>query len=369
MVYQGRPTGGGSKKSLFNFIKLLKNDVFFTIVVGSKGWFYENLEEEKIDFYFFEEHKNIQNNRVVNSFFLRKIKSFFVIFFYGFKSLKFNYKLIKKEKIQIVILNETRDLYFIGIPGLFNGCKIVSFLRGEPTIYDLPRLLLSHQIISLSSKLINKLPNILKRKTTVIPNYIKIKDSILPVIKKDNPNIINLAWIGSIIPVKGMENLVKIINLIRNEPFIVNIYGDIPSKDYKGYKEKILTLIEELNLTDKFVFHGWKKDISIPIRQSDIVILTSKSEGLPRAILESMSFSKPVMAFDVGGVSDLIFDNINGFLIPYGDIEGYAEKLKLLINNKEKREEFGKKSLEIAKNHFDEHIVKKKLLKVFSTIL
>ncbi|WP_039043103.1 glycosyltransferase [Sporosarcina sp. ZBG7A] len=365
MIYQGRPTSGGSKKSLFNLVKLLKDDLSFGIVVGSKGWFSDQLDYEDIEYTFNLEHISIQKNNGVKNYAIRKMKSTLFIFLFGFKTMMKNYKYIKKEKINVVLLNESRDFFFVGIPAFVSRCKIVSYVRGEPSYYDVPRFLFSTNIVSLSEKLITNFPMFLRRKTEVIPNFIKLEEDFYHNIKLQNKNI-NIAFIGSIIPIKGLENLVEIAKKIDCDNYVINIYGDIPSDDFIWYKSEIKNLIEMNNLDGKFVFNGWKNNVTPCIKQSDIVVLTSKSEGLPRVLLEAMALSKPVIGFDVGGVSSLIQDNVNGYLINYGENEIFSRKISKLIKNRDERVRFGKQGLNIVKNNFSEEIVKEKSLKVFS---
>ena len=76
------------------------------------------------------------------------------------------------------------------------------------------------------------------------------------------------------------------------------------------------------------------------LKNADIFVLTSNYEGFPITILEAMSFGLPVIASDVGGVSEIV-DNSVGYLIKRGDKEGLKRALKGLIDNKAIRLEKG----------------------------
>lgn len=67
------------------------------------------------------------------------------------------------------------------------------------------------------------------------------------------------------------------------------------------------------------------------LRDSDIVTLTSKREGLPRCVMEAMAAGKPVVATDVRGNRDLVDDGHTGFLVRLGDVCGLAAALERLI--------------------------------------
>ena len=77
----------------------------------------------------------------------------------------------------------------------------------------------------------------------------------------------------------------------------------------------------------------------------DIVTLTSLHESLPNVVMEAMAAGKPIVATDVGGVSELVTDGVEGFLVESGNAPLFAEKLESLINNPGLRKSFGENGL------------------------
>jgi len=67
--------------------------------------------------------------------------------------------------------------------------------------------------------------------------------------------------------------------------------------------------------------------------QSDILVLPSLQDNLPNTIMESLSCGKPVIAFDTGGVPDMIEDGYNGFLVKLGNPDDLAHKIRAINNN------------------------------------
>jgi glycosyltransferase involved in cell wall biosynthesis len=65
------------------------------------------------------------------------------------------------------------------------------------------------------------------------------------------------------------------------------------------------------------------------------LVLPSLSEGLPRVLLEAQALSKPLIASEVGGIPELIEDGQTGFLFEVGNSNELAEKLKILIKNRD----------------------------------
>ncbi|MBO2611444.1 glycosyltransferase family 4 protein [Shewanella algae] len=116
---------------------------------------------------------------------------------------------------------------------------------------------------------------------------------------------------------------------------------------------------------DKFVsFLGERSDVDTLLSKYDIFLLISNWEGFPRSILEAMRTSLPVIASDVGGVSESVKDGINGYLIPRKDADLLAERLKELVMDERKAIQYGEAGRQIFLNNFtfDEMYNKTKLV-------
>ena len=77
------------------------------------------------------------------------------------------------------------------------------------------------------------------------------------------------------------------------------------------------------------------------LNRSDVFVLTSKWEGLPRSIIEAMRAGLPVIASDVGGVSELVEEGITGYLVPRDDADTLKDRLETLIDNSQLRLQMG----------------------------
>ncbi|MFH1575572.1 MAG: glycosyltransferase family 4 protein [Candidatus Nealsonbacteria bacterium] len=82
------------------------------------------------------------------------------------------------------------------------------------------------------------------------------------------------------------------------------------------------------------------------------LVVPSITEGLPRVILEAMALSKPVIASRVGGIPDLVKDGEAGFLFEVGNVQKLAQKLRILLCDKEMAVEMGKRGRELIQNEF-----------------
>jgi glycosyltransferase involved in cell wall biosynthesis len=83
------------------------------------------------------------------------------------------------------------------------------------------------------------------------------------------------------------------------------------------------------------------QEIRAAYAAADLFILPSLEDNLPNTMLESMSCGTPVVAFDVGGMPDVVVDGVTGRLAPVGDVRRLAEAILSLVFNPERREEMG----------------------------
>jgi glycosyltransferase involved in cell wall biosynthesis len=89
----------------------------------------------------------------------------------------------------------------------------------------------------------------------------------------------------------------------------------------------------ELGVADSLEFPGQQRDMDPWYRRMDVYAHTSRSEGLPKAVLEAMAHALPVVAFNVGGISEAVADGESGFLCPEDDLEAYCTALLRLLND------------------------------------
>ena len=86
---------------------------------------------------------------------------------------------------------------------------------------------------------------------------------------------------------------------------------------------------------------GHQSDMVSALQASHIVCFPSYREGLPKALLEACACGKPIVAFDVPGVREIVQDQVNGYLVPFGDIARMAQCVERLILDKALRTQFG----------------------------
>ena len=151
---------------------------------------------------------------------------------------------------------------------------------------------------------------------------------------------LHICFIGRLEPEKGIDLLVEIINLYlsnTNEKVVFDICGD----GSLSYKIDILVAKYPNNV----VYHGFVQNISNQLRTSSVLILTSVVETFGLVVLEAFENEVPVIATSVGGIPEIINDNENGFLVPYGNIELFVNRIRTLINDENLADRFVKSAL------------------------
>jgi glycosyltransferase involved in cell wall biosynthesis len=131
-------------------------------------------------------------------------------------------------------------------------------------------------------------------------------------------------------------------------------------KDFSDdYSSKIKQQILEFDLENTVFIYGTKQDIENILNQSEIAILTSKSEGLPVALLEYGLSKKAVVVTDVGEISMFIQDKENGFIVEAHDEVGFYNALVHLIENEKDRIDCGNALHHtIAANYSSENVIR-----------
>jgi len=113
--------------------------------------------------------------------------------------------------------------------------------------------------------------------------------------------------------------------------------------------------VKELAIEDLVIFAGYQVEVGKILYSSDLLLLTSKIEGVPGVIMEAAFQCVPTIASDVGGVRETILSDESGVLIKGFEIEQYKLAILDLYNNPQKRIAMGKKAFGFAQSKFSLH--------------
>lgn len=149
-----------------------------------------------------------------------------------------------------------------------------------------------------------------------------------PRIPKERPVVLTMARIYSL---KGIEFLLRAALAIRRKsiPVLFRILGEVADKEY--YQDCRRFIAE--NKLDEIVEFGTTKTPAAALRDADVFCLPSISEGMPYSILEAMFSALPIVASDVGNISEMLGDT--GIVVPPADPESLARALLSLLENPE----------------------------------
>jgi len=158
-----------------------------------------------------------------------------------------------------------------------------------------------------------------------------------------------ILYLGRLVQLKGVDILMQAFSRIMMQ------YPDIRLKIAGDGKEKenLIRLGDNLGIAGNIDFLGVVRghEKTQLLSGALFLVLPSQREGLPVVVLEAFASGIPVVASSVGGTSDIIKDDENGFLVPYGDIEGFANKFLLLLGNDLLREKFAVKASATASSY------------------
>ena len=194
-----------------------------------------------------------------------------------------------------------------------------------------------------------KLFNI-KNEIHVIPNFIELdkhrNESLIScqrsVMAKTEERIVT--HISNFRKVKRIPDVVKIFYKIQQSiPAKLMMVGDGPEK------EKAERLCEELGIQDRVIFFGNSNEIDSILSYSDLFLLPSETESFGLAALEAMAWSVPVISSNSGGLPEVNFDGISGYLSNVGNVDEMAENAITILNNNQTLNAFKENALSVAK--------------------
>lgn len=136
-------------------------------------------------------------------------------------------------------------------------------------------------------------------------------------------------------------------NIIKKWPeALFLIVGDGPER------ERIQAYAAELQLIESVYFLGMQTEVAPLYRLCDVVLLTSEEEGQPNVVMEAMLAARPVVAFDVGGVRELIPHEEVGIVVPLNDIYLMTRKTDELLQDPQRRRQMGERARAFIRENF-----------------
>lgn len=353
---------GGVAQYLKMYFKYCNNNKFENILLGSQ--LYNNqigdFEELGIKVYLESMERDIK--------LFKDIKSLIRIYF---KIKEINPDIIYCHSSKAGVIGRLPAI-IIKVPIIYNAHGWSFNMNGHPLKIKLFRLIekilarKTTNIIAISeseyfSALDNSICN--KEKIELIKNGLDINECNVTKVRAEILQSYNLKKdlriIGMVARVSEQKDPNLFVDIAKN---ILKRYDNVHFM-YVGdgdMRQSIEQRIIDEGLQGKITITGWVNDPINYINTFDIALLTSKWEGFGLVILEYMMMDKPVIACNVGGISNIIDNNVNGVLIEDRDYKEFSNNIDKLINDCMFRKQIIKNAKKMVIREFDvRNLVKK----------
>ncbi len=151
------------------------------------------------------------------------------------------------------------------------------------------------------------------------------------------PDAFVVGWIGRMTAVKRTEDIARTLQALvrRGVDAYLCLVGDGPDR------ARLERRMHELGVAKRCLFVGYQENVARFYDAMDALLLTSVNEGTPVSVIEALAAGRPVVATRVGGVSDVVRNGVDGFLVEVGDVESLAARLAELAGDPELRARMG----------------------------
>ena len=246
-------------------------------------------------------------------------------------------KYVKNNKIDVIHTHGTPSNIVGIICKLVCKCKFIvtihsdldyDFSGNKLKIYKIVEKMtcrFSDQIVTVSKDLSNKLSlRNIKNEINIIHNGIKAN---VTSIERKTKNVFTFLFVGRLSEVKNIELLLDGMNYLKTKlySFECFIVGD------GEQKERLMEITDNYGLVDCVHFVGFKDDVSSYMKKADLLLVTSRMEGIPLVIIEAFANKLPVLASRVGGIKEIITDELNGILFDVNNPSEFYQKLEEII--------------------------------------
>ena len=305
--YNGVSFGGSNVSSIILYEEL-KKKYNLHLYLFRKGKFSDYLEKKSIGYFLFKPSSFIVGGTGI----LRLFRIILTLTHIPF---------LLKKRITVVHTNEI-DMHLTWfLPCLLTGTKHIWHQRTPNN----RSIFLSYFsiVVAVSNFTKKSFPRFIQRKSHMVYNPYIIKEHPKKIISNQP---FKLAFIGNLVPRK---KVIVFIEIIKHLGLNVEgyIFGDLREPEYTKARRKV----KDYQLEHKINFMGLVMPLEEQLKKMDLVISPATNEALGRNIVESMSLGIPVLALDSGGNSEIISNDIDGYLVTDNDIQKYIKHIHLYI--------------------------------------
>lgn len=274
--------------------------------------------------------------------------------------------------------------YWVALSRMFIENKKVKFITTEHSTHNrrrekfyfryIDKLIYSQydSIISITEKTRDNLIDWIDPKHKKIDKHVVIENGvdiakIIAALPYKNNELINgitentklICMVGRFSEAKDQPTLIRAVSKLSRDIHLILVgEGPLISDNKK--------LAEELGISDRVHFLGFRQDIPRILKTVDIVVLSSHWEGFGLAAVEGMAAGKPVLVSNVDGLSDVANDA--GILFGKGDFNELSYNIKSLIENKKEYNSVSKRCFKRSKEYNIDEMVRKYCEQYFANI-
>lgn len=349
--------GGGEKWHLETSLYMQKQGHDMLFICNKDSELHKRLQAASIKY----ELINITNLSFLNPFSILKVK-----------------RILMKHQVDVIVMNLSRDLKVAGMAAKLAGVRRIIYRRGSAipiknsvmNRYYFKSVVTDILANSIATKntVLEKNPNLFpEEKIKVIYNGIDIKTFTKtegnPLYLKQQDELV-LATLGRMEFEKNQKFLIKVAQelKLRRLNFKLIIGGD------GSLKTELEELAQTLKVSDVIIFPGFINSPQNLMLSCDVFLLPSLWEGFGYVLAEAALSKKPIVAFDVASIPEVVVANETGFLTPLNDVQLFADKIEVLYHNPELRKEMGLKGFNFATNTFDSTKIQSDIAKYLSDV-
>jgi glycosyltransferase involved in cell wall biosynthesis len=178
--------------------------------------------------------------------------------------------------------------------------------------------------------------------------------------------------VGRIEPGKGFGLLLESFAIVvtKYPQARLVVVGDVLSEQFQGMRHELDAKVQQFGLDGTVLFTGFRDDIPAVMAAFDVLAFTPvEPEGFGLTLLEAMACSRPVVTIPIGGIPEVVFDGINGLLVPAGDPKVIAATLARLIEAPSLAQTLGETGRRLALESFNLTRQVRKLEQLYDVLL
>jgi colanic acid/amylovoran biosynthesis glycosyltransferase len=162
-----------------------------------------------------------------------------------------------------------------------------------------------------------------------------------------------LLFVGRLAAAKGLPILLESLAILQqvHPDILLTVVGDGPDR------QQLEQTTAQLKLNRNVKFVGYKSQVEVReyLQKTDVFVMSSFAEGIPVVLMEAMAAGVPVVATQIAGISELVEDSVNGYLIPPADPTSLAGCVDKLLSDYQLRARFGKAGRAKVEKDFNIH--------------